>query len=147
MDKKKIKLKLPTLRQLIRESVEHILNEELSISNEVKRISKDIKFQILRTHEQFQYYFYGIGDITVTPTFTEVPETVSSVYGCFNATKKELEITVPLDSKGDIIDNLLSPCIMHEVEHVFQYAKKIGKAVNDTYYDFLARKPTIEIVG
>jgi hypothetical protein len=131
----KIKLSPVRLKQLIREEIDRMLMvEELTIADIVKKESQNITDLIIRNQKPFSYILYNQLDITIVPKLTAVDKEVSVTCGCFNETKLEIEITVPVYN-GQVLKPAVEACVYHELENAYQYYSTIGKNAVNPYYN------------
>ena len=137
------------LKSIIREEINRLLNEELSISDEVKNISDEIVNNFINGNFNFVYNFYNIGEYNVIGKLDEVEYINKKSNALCNIQNRTLTFQVPIYN-GEIVKNTLQGCVQHEIEHLFQismmgntsksYNKIYEKAVeifsnSDDYYE------------
>ena len=122
----KIKIKGPTIDDIVREEIKRFLNEELSISDKVVDITNDLYHHIIDGNYNFVYPFDDVGDITVKVKIEKGEGNNGSSTGNVDFDKNALTIVVKKGLKGINKEALLGT-IQHEVEHIFQYCKRTNK--------------------
>lgn len=125
------------LVQLVRDVINTLLNEELSVADEVKSVSDSICKQILRGNNDFKYPIFDIGDYLIK--WYPIEEN-GNVYlkgnGETNVKDEILTLNV-IVRNGEVIEEKLYPLVFHEIEHLFQMSKLAKKGETKKSYNSL----------
>lgn len=127
----RLKLDNVRLNEVVRREINAILNEELSIANEVKNTSDDLTKMFMKGQRKFKYNFFSLGEFNVFGKPVEINNNHSEAIGYTDFRNYEVLFEIPIVN-GTLDEALLSRTIFHEVEHIYQTYKR---GTTDTSYD------------
>ena len=106
------------LKSIVREEVNRIITEEISIADEVKVFSDEIVNNII-THNNYDFIidFFNLGEYRVI----YVPSD-GEKHGATNIGQKTITINTPFIN-GKVVEIDLIDVVYHEIEHLFQVSK------------------------
>ena len=122
------------LRNIIREEISRLLKEELSIADEVKKVTNEIMNNFMNGSFNFVYDFYNIGEYNVIGNSIEVKSIDDKPNAFCDVKNQTLAFEIPVYN-GKIVKNTLEGCVQHEVEHLFQISMmgNTSKSYNAIY--------------
>lgn len=123
-----------SLKTIVREEINQLMTEELSVADEVKVFSNEIINNIL-IHKNYDFIidFFNLGEYRII----YVPSN-GEKNGTTNIKERTITINTPLIN-GNIIENDLYDVVYHEIEHLFQISKmettenRTNKSFNKIY--------------
>jgi hypothetical protein len=122
------------LRNIVREEINRLLNEELSIADEVKEVTNRIMNNFINGTFSFVYDFYNIGEYNIIGNSIEVERIDRKPNALCDTKNQTLTFEIPIFN-GEIVKNTLEGCVQHEVEHLSQISMmgNTSKSYNAIY--------------
>lgn len=113
-----MKLNEIELKSIIREEINRLMTEEMSIADEVKVFSNEIINNILN-HKNYDFIidFFNLGEYRIIYTPTN-----DDKNGATNIKQKTITINTPIVN-NKIVEKDLYDVVYHEIEHLFQVSK------------------------
>lgn len=121
----------------LREEIDTLLQEALSISNQIEPVVKQLQKRIANGEREFRFSFFSLGEFRVICQDKPIQTKNEELSGGVQFSNRLLLIEIPYYNNKLYSFGLLKE-LWHEVEHIYQVHEKNGNT--DTKYDSLYDK-------